>query len=220
MNLLDSKRPNTLAALGAALLVCLSASAGAQAQTVYRIVGSDGRVTFTDKPPVDSDQGKVASTGVGSAAAASASALPFELRQVAARYPVTLYSGPDCGPCAAGRSMLNSRGVPFSERSVTTAEDVAALKRLTGDASLPFLNIGAQRIKGYSDVEWTQYLDAAGYPKMSVLPPTYRQAAATPLVALDKPAVARAEEKPETKPETTNSAAPAPAAVNPAGIQF
>jgi glutaredoxin len=183
-------------------------------------VGGDGRVTFTDKPPIDGEQGKVATTGVGGAAAASAAALPFELRQVASRYPVTLYSGPDCGPCASGRSLLSSRGIPFSERSVTTTEDVAALKRLTGDASLPFLNIGAQRIKGYSDVEWTQYLDAAGYPKVSVLPPSYRQAAATPLVALDKPAVARTDDKPETKPESATSSAPGPAPANPAGIQF
>jgi glutaredoxin len=205
----------------AATAVCavwLCAAVAAQAQTVYRIIGADGRVTFSDKPPVSTEQGKVAATGVGGAAAASAAALPFDLRQAASRYPVTLYSAPECGPCGAARSLLSSRGIPFSERSVTTSEDIAALKRLSGEAALPFLTIGAQRIKGYSDVEWTQYLDAAGYLKTSVLPTGYRQAAATPLVAVDKPAPAKAETKPDAQPEPAVPMAPAPA--NPAGIQF
>lgn len=191
----------------------------AQAQMVYRIVGADGKVTFSDKPPASPEQGKVATTGVGSAAAASTAALPFELRQVAARYPVTLYTAPDCAPCANGRAMLGSRGIPFSERTVTSAEDAATLKRLSGETTLPFLTIGSQRIKGYSDAEWTQYLDAAGYPKTSVLPSGYRQAAASPLVAVEKPVTPAPEATAESR---TNAppAAPPRSPANPAGIQF
>jgi len=211
MNLLDL----TKAASQAAICALLLAAASADAQMVYRIVGADGRVTFSDKPPVSAEQGKIAAAGTGGTAAASTASLPFELRQVVSRYPVTLYSGPDCGPCSAGRAMLSSRGIPFSERSVTTSEDIAALKRISGEAALPFLTIGGQRIKGYTDVEWGQYLDAAGYPKTSMLPSGYRQASASPLVSLEKPAAAKAEERPESRPEPS---APAPA--NPAGIQF
>ena len=201
----------------AASAAWLCAAMGAQAQTVYRIIGPDGKVTFSDKPPVNADQGKIATTGTGAVAAASSTTLPFELRQVASKYPVTLYSAPDCGPCATGRALLSSRGVPFAERSVTTNEDIAALQRLAGENSLPFLTIGGQRIKGYSDQEWTQYLDAAGYPKTSVLPAGYKPAPATALVSLQKP-VAKAEEKPEARPEPVAPSAPGPS--NPAGIQF
>ncbi len=197
-----------------ALALCLLAAALVQAQTVYRIVGPDGRVTFSDKPPATADQGKVATTGVGAAAAASGAALPFELRQVASRFPVTLYSAPDCGPCGNGRSLLSNRGVPFSEYTVITNEDLAALQRLSGEASLPFLTIGGQRIKGYSETDWMQYLDAAGYPRTSVLPSSYRQSAATPLVSLQKPAPARSEPPPEPRSPT------GPGPSNPAGIQF
>ena len=188
-----------------ALALCLLAAALVQAQTVYRIVGPDGRVTFSDKPPATADQGKVATTGVGAAAAASGAALPFELRQVASRFPVTLYRG---------RSLLSNRGVPFSEYTVITNEDLAALQRLSGEASLPFLTIGGQRIKGYSETEWMQYLDAAGYPRTSVLPSSYRQSAATPLMSLQKPAPARSEPPPEPRSPT------GPGPSNPAGIQF
>lgn len=199
--------------------VCLCAALAVHAQAVYRIVGADGRVTFSDKPPVNAEQGKVAATGLGAAAAASAAALPFELRQVVTRYPVTLYSAPDCSPCASARSLLSGRGIPFSERSVTSAEDVAALQRLSGENSLPFLTVGEQRIRGFSDAEWTQYLDAAGYPRTSMLPASYRQAAASPLVSVQKPApVAKNEERQEPRVDAATPASPRTA--NPAGIQF
>jgi hypothetical protein len=113
--------------------------------------------------------------------------------------------------------MLSGRGIPFAERTVTTNEDIASLQRISGESSLPFLTIGGQRIKGYSDLEWTQYLDAAGYPKTSVLPSSYRAAPATPLVALQKPG-SKSEEKPEQRPEPAPPSAPGPS--NPAGIQF
>lgn len=206
--------------LGSAALMCVAT--GVQAQTIYRIVGADGKVTFSDKPPVSSDQGKVAGTGVGANAAASSSAaLPFALRQVVAKYPVTLYTSAKCAPCDTGRAMLVSRGVPFAERTVNTAEDAESLQRISGENSLPFLTIGGQRLKGLSDSEWTQYLDAAGYPTSSQLPAAYKNAPPSPLVSLQKPVAApKPEEKaPQHAPESNRP----PAAVNPAnpaGIQF
>jgi glutaredoxin len=140
------------------------------------------------------------------------------LRQVTSKYPVTLYSAPECGPCATGRSLLTGRGIPFAERTVTTNDDIAALQRLAGESSLPFLTIGGQRIKGYSDQEWTQYLDAAGYPKTSMLPAGYKPTPASPLVSLQKPVPVKEEPKPEVVPEAVAPRGPAPS--NPAGIAF
>lgn len=205
-------------------LALLSAATGVQAQTVYRIVGADGKVTFSDKPPATVDQGKVTATGVGAKVDASGgTALPFELRQVVAKYPVTLYTGKQCAPCDTGRSLLVARGIPFMERTVTTNEDRDYLQRLTGDNSLPYLTVGSQRIKGLSELEWTQYLDAAGYPKSSVLPATYKRADPTPLVAVQKAPADAA--KPADKAPAP--AAPEPVATptgptpsNPAGISF
>jgi glutaredoxin len=160
---------------------------GLQAQQVYRIVGPDGRVTFSDQPPASSSNTKV-TTGVGSRAGTDANlaSLSFELREVATKYPVTLYTGNSCGPCSSGRSLLAARGIPFTEKTVTTSEDADALQRLSGEVSLPFMTIGGQQIKGYSDVEWGQFLDAAGYPKTSTLPGSYRNPPASALVASKK----------------------------------
>jgi len=191
------------------------------AQQVYRIVGPDGKVTFSDKPPPAASSGRVTtSAGEGSRGVASAS-LPFELRKVAVQYPVTLYTGDNCGPCGSARAMLSNRGIPFTEKTVTSFDDTQALQRLSGDNSLPFLTIGSQQLKGYSDAEWTQFLDAAGYPKSSVLPASYRQAAATPLVAVSTPPAASGA--PRTAAPSVPAAAPVtpgPTPDNPAGIRF
>ena len=203
----------------AGIFVALHTS-GVLAQTVYRIVGADGRVTFSDKPPTTRDD-KVSATGRGGRAIELGnSPLPYELSQVVSRFPVTLYTSTSCAPCGAGRTLLSSRGVPFSERTVNTNEDIEALGRISGENSLPFLTIGGQKIKGYSDTEWTQFLDAAGYPATSKLPGNYRGQPAAPLVAVQKPEVAAPAVR-----QAATAPAPAPAAAeeapnNPAGIRF
>nr|WP_116606215.1 glutaredoxin family protein [uncultured Albidiferax sp.] len=199
-----------------ACAVLALAAGSAQAQTVYRIVGPDGKVSFSDQPPPPSSKAKVTTAGAGGSSSVNAAALPFELKEVVQRYPVTLYTSASCGPCASARNLLTSRGVPFTERTVNSNEDADALKRISGDTSLPFGTIGGQQLKGFSDVEWTQYLDAAAYPKSSVLPATYRPAAPTPLVAKTAAPVAAPAPAPVQQPQ----AQPVDTSRNPAGIQF
>ena len=212
-----------LAALTLLSIPLAFGSMNLHAQSVYRIVGPDGRVTFSDKPPLTAATGKATSLDTGaSSPAASGPALPYELKQVASKYPVTLYTGTNCGPCGSGRAMLSSRGVPFTERTVNSAQDVEALQHLSGDSTLPLLTIGGQQLKGYSDTEWTQFLNAAGYPKTSQLPASYRNPAAAPLVAVQKQAPS-ANSNATQEPSAAPAPRPAPdrsAVDNPAGIRF
>ncbi len=200
------------------LLACGLLSLPALAQGVYRIVGPDGRVTFSDRPPAEAEA-RPAGGNNGASSGGSGAALPFELRQVSSRYPVTLYTSKECAPCNSGRNLLNARGIPYTEKTVSTPEDGEALKRLNGDGSLPLLTIGGQQIKGYSDAEWTQYLDAAGYPKQSLLPSSYRRPAPAPLVAV-KPAPAAPAASAEKAPPAPPPIPVAPPVTNPAGIRF
>jgi glutaredoxin len=194
------------------------ASFAVQAQAVYRIVGPDGRVTFSDRPPPEGAQR--AGRGGASDAAGGSAALPFELRNVVNRYPVTIYTAANCAPCSSGRNLLASRGIPFSERTITSQEDIEALQRLAGAASLPFLTIGGQQLRGYSEIEWVQFLDAAGYPKTSQLPSGFRNPAAAPLVAAQR-APSEAPAAAPQQAEAPPAPAPAgPAPSNPAGIRF
>ena len=186
---------------------------------LYKVVGPDGSVTYTDRPPPAS-VGRPVPQGGGRDAGANeptaAANLPLELRQVTARYPVTLYSSTDCAPCESARRLLASRGIPYVERRVINEDDAEALNRLTGGRSVPTLTIGTQALRGFADGDWHSYLDAAGYPRESRLPRSYQQPAATPLV--ERQAEAAPQQRPAPPP--AEPAPPPPAPPGPAGIRF
>lgn len=209
--------------VSAALLGSLMPLVG-HTQGVYRIVGPDGRVSYSDQPPPPSANAKPVSTAP--AVSAGGAPLSAELRQAMGRYPVTFYADKDCAPCDNGRNYLNTRGIPYTEKTVSSNDDLEAFKRLSGSTSLPLLTIGGQQIKGFSSADWQQYLDAAGYPKQSALPAGFRRPAPTPLVeakAVTAPAPAAAnapkEAAPRKRTETPKEPAPIPVE-NPGGIRF
>ncbi len=152
----------------------------------FKVVNADGSVTYTDRPPSIANVPRNSQSAAGAARAASAAGadssvtaisnlnagiqLPTELRRVMQRYPVTLYTAPACSPCELGRQLLQQRGVPYIEKRVNTEDDALAFERLFGGRSVPALTIGVQQLRGYSANDWGAYLDAAGYPRQSLLP--------------------------------------------------
>lgn len=222
---LFSMRPYMRSSLLTSGLAALLLAGTAHAQ-LYRSVGPDGRVTYTDKPPASAPAPSAGAAASNERTQASANAgLPFQLRQTAQRYPVTLYTGSDCMPCNSGRNLLVNRGVPFTEKTISTNDDITALKRLTGgESSVPVLTIGGQHLKGYSDADWSQYLDAAGYPTSSQLPTGYQRPAATPMVAvkaIPAPASPEQAQTPNTEPAPAGpSVEPPRNSSNPTGIRF
>lgn len=160
----------------AAVLACGAASAQ------YKVIGPDGKVTYTDREP-SAGNGRVVPIGSPSTVAAPNAELPFELRQIAARYPVTLYTVTgSCEPCESGRALLRQRGIPYAEKTITSAEDAEAFERLSGGRDAPTLMVGSQTLRGLAADVWNSYLDAAGYPRDSRLPANYQNRAARPLV--------------------------------------
>jgi len=195
-----------------ALLLC------GPAQALYKVVGPDGKVTYTDRIPSPTD-GKVTPLNASGNSVADTGALPFELRQVSLRYPVTLYSIADCAPCDSARALLRQRGVPHAERLIVTEEDAEALQRLAGTRDVPTLTIGQQPLRGLSAESWNAYLDSAGYPRESRLPAGYQFPTATTLTERREPAratpsIARAE------PDTSVPEAAKPAAPTASGLRF
>ena len=82
----------------AALALAFSAS---PTLAQYKVVAPDGSVTYTDRPPAQSN---LRVTPMGRNAPPPVPGLevglPLELRQALARYPVTLYTAADCPPCS------------------------------------------------------------------------------------------------------------------------
>ena len=199
----------------AILAIITPASSQLYAQQVYKSVDKNGRVTYSEVPPLPGSGDKL--TGDS----ASSVALPYALQQVVSRYPVTLYTTADCGPCINARLKLTQRGVPFTERTVSSNEDITAYKKLNSDNNFPLATIASQQLKGYEETEWTKYLDAAGYPKSSTLPRNYRHAepvSLTPKKVLEKVEKNAATEKPAAV--TPAAAAPQEPNNNPTGFKF
>ena len=213
---MSRRRPPRAWPIAAAALALGLGGVAAQAQ--YKVVGPDGKVTYSDRPPASGQPGKVSRLGARGAETddAAAAPLPAELRTVAARYPVTLYTARDCGDCDEGRSLLLQRGIPYTERTVEPGEDAAALQRLTGAAEVPTLAIGAQVLRGLNRGAWAQYLDLAGYPASSRLPAGWRPPAPAPL-AERKPA---ALQRSAVVPPIVETTPPAPAESAGSGFRF
>ena len=206
-----------------ALALALSASASsAWAQTPYKVVSPDGKITYTDRPVAAQPgvQVQALKRDVNSGAvpgALSGPPLPADLRAVQARFPVIVYTTLDCASCDSGRRLLQQRGVPYRERLVTTEDDIAALQRLSAGRTLPVLTVGGQTLRGYSESDWLSTLDLAGYPKESRLPRGWQAPAAEPLVARMPVVAPRAADEARVASEPV--VAPA-AASDPSGIRF
>jgi len=187
---------------------CVAAAPGF---ALYKVVGPDGKVTYTDRPPAPSE-GRISPINARTGAAEPADALPADLRQAASRYPVTLYTiANGCEPCTAARDLLRRRGIPFNERQVVSPEDGDAFQKLTGGRDAPVLAIGSQQLKGLAPDTWNSYLDSAGYPRESRLPPGYSFAAPQPLTERQSTAARPAPAAPPAP--APESAAPAPGSI-------
>lgn len=193
--------------------------AGAQAQ-MYKWVGPDGKVVYSDTPPPPTAK-QVERKTLSSGAAADAD-LPFELAEAAKNNPVTLYTTDNCEPCNDGRKFLNARGIPFAEKTVSSNADIAKLKQSGGESQLPLLVVGRNKKQGFESGGWNAALTAAGYPESSKLPKNYRNrlpesAASEPKVAADSPAKSE-DGVPGTAPAV--SELPPPTGKAPPGFRF
>ncbi|HEX6827871.1 MAG TPA: glutaredoxin family protein [Burkholderiales bacterium] len=167
-------------------LLALPAAAG----TMYRWVDADGKVHYADTPPPATAKDVKQQTAPGQAA--ESARLPYATQVAVKNFPVTLYAT-DCGEaCTKGRDLLRKRGIPFTDKDPQQpAEQQELSKLLSGQLEVPVLKVGSSLNRGFSEEQWHNALDAAGYPRNAG--------------ALSPPP--KAAPKAETKP----AAAPAPA---------
>lgn len=212
----------TLACLAVGALCCT----GAQAQ-LYKSVGADGRITYSDQPPasaVRTEKKQLTNSVVDSAG------LPFELAQATKASPVTLYTGNNCPPCAEARALLGARGIPFTEKTVITNADITLVSgsSTSTEIELPQLQVGSTRLRGFDSSGWNGSLTAVGYPTTNTLPQTYKNSPPQPAATVVRTEVASAGTAadagatPRTRRIPVRPAGPAsaPNADTPPGFRF
>lgn len=177
------------------LMITLLLSGYAHAQ-LYKWVAPDGKITYSDTPPpssVKKVEEKALATGPSTAG------FPYELAQAVKSSPVTLYTTAKCEACTDARNLLNTRGVPYTEKTVNNNEEIARLKQVGGDKQLPFVTIGSQKQTGFNSELWDTALTSAGYPASNQLPKSYRN-----------PAPESAAPKPKAETKAGDNTPPAP----------
>ena len=186
----------TLCQAGLLLLAALPVSA-----QLYKIVGPDGKVTYSDTPPPPSTA-KVERKNL--AQSGNDVNLPYELAEAVKNHPVTLYTTSACAPCEEGRNLLRQRGVPFTEKTVSSNEDQVKLRQVGGSLELPLLVVGRNKQRGYEVGGWQAALTAAQYPESNKLPTNYSwrapESAAPPPPEPKETAKAAAPEAPRPVP--------------------
>ncbi len=210
------------AAWSAGALALLAALAAPSAWAVYKVVGPNGQITFTDVPPSrPGEQVERVGTPAPVPSEQGANRIPQDLRPIVRKYPVVVYTTPQCPACEDGVHLLRQRGIPYSDKNITTPADVAAYKRIgDGSEKLPLLTVGGVRLPvGFAPDAWNQALTAAGYPQQSHLPKDYAfavPAALVPMPAASHPA--KQASNPEGLPAASVLPPPNPKA--PPGFQF
>lgn len=140
------------------------AVASAQAGEVYRWVDKSGVVHYGDNPGAEVQQVEQKEFHVPPAE--KNANLPYETRRAQQSFPVTLYSGSNCGtPCQAARDFLNKRGIPFTEKTLSTREEISNFTKESGSDQAPTLRVGKTWLKNFNAEQWNSELDDAGYPK-------------------------------------------------------
>ena len=136
----------------------------ALAGKLYKWVDSQGNVSYQDRPPPEG-QGQVEEKTIRDRRGAVAS--DPGMREVAAKFPVTLYSAPKCAPCDAARAYLKQRGVPYREIDVSEKNPQAQqdMIKKVGQLSIPTITVGSKVMNGFVESLLAGELDSAGYPK-------------------------------------------------------
>lgn len=155
----------TLGRCGIGLLCGIWLAAGATAQTLYKSVGPDGRVSYSDRPP---ERGQVVKTLTP--ATAPSSELPVsaveQLRRLRATAPaaaapatggVVLYSAEWCSYCKKAKAYLAGKGIAYREVDIDTPDGLAAFARAGGGKGVPLLVAGGRQVGGFSPGAYDQF---------------------------------------------------------------
>ncbi len=199
-----------------ALLLC----AGAAHAQLYKWVGPDGKITYSDAPPPTA--AKRVETKPLAIGAMNTSDFPFELAEAVKNHPVTLYTSKSCQPCDDGRKLLTERGIPYTEKTINTNDDIAQLRQAGSEGQLPLLTVGRTKERGFDAGAWNRALNNAGYPTSSKLPKNYRNPPPEAAAPAPKPVAPKQTRtaSSETTPPPPATALPPATGNAPPGFRF
>lgn len=138
------------------------ASAAIQADTVYRSVGPDGKVTYSQRPPADGKIDKtlvfqnLPSTPLPEATlrfqAELMKSMNKKFANAAKPYygPARLFMAQWCGYCKQAKVYLAEKGIPYQEYDIDTQAGMRAFVEAGETRGVPVILANGQRVQGFS----------------------------------------------------------------------
>lgn len=132
------------------------------ADTLYKSVGPDGRIIYSDKPPAGSRVEKTIEYAPGPSSPLPDYVLRYkeelekQSQQRAAGTQRTddtlqLFTASWCGFCRKAKAYLARKQVSYTEYDIETPEGMQALVRAGGGQGVPILFWRGQKVRGFSE---------------------------------------------------------------------
>lgn len=139
------------------------------ADTLYKSVGPDGKVIYSDKPPSDGQIEKIVeyapdpSSPLPDYVPRFKPELEKRLQQQATKAPasaetVRLFTAAWCGFCRKAKAYLTKQQVAFTEYNVETPEGLEALASIGGGHGVPILFWRGKKVYGFSEAGYETFL--------------------------------------------------------------
>jgi glutaredoxin len=147
---------------GVVCVLSLTLVMSAAADTVYKAVGPDGEITYSDKPPADRARTNTLEFRNLPSSPLPAHVLRFreqleksaEGRINAARATrasdAVLFTASWCGHCKRAKTHLAAAQISYVEYDIENADGMRAFINAGGSGGVPLLVAGDRRIQGYS----------------------------------------------------------------------
>ena len=129
------------------------------AQTLYKSVGPDGKITYSDKPPISGNVEKkltfrnLPSTKLPASASgktAQADNKKATNKTQANVGAVTLYTASWCGYCRQAKAYLASQRINYREVDIESESGMVEFSQAGGSGAVPLLIAGKESLQGFS----------------------------------------------------------------------
>ena len=138
-------------------LLLIFALIGLEAQAdIYKLIGADGKVTYTDKEP-QSPGAKSEKLNIRTySGAPSVSTLESSVGKV------TILSAQWCGVCTRAKTYMKSRNIAFEEWDIDKSDYARSKMNQLGARGVPVILVGNQKMVGFSEAGLDAMLKKAG----------------------------------------------------------
>ncbi|MBH9552578.1 glutaredoxin family protein [Inhella gelatinilytica] len=149
-----------------ALLALACAAMPTAAQPLYKSIGPDGRVIYSDKPPTDGSKPSQLHLKVAPPSATP----PGAVGKAADKKPdspgpalgmVRLYTTQWCGYCRQARAYLFANRIPFLEIDTENPDGALEYRRVRpGSKAVPYLVAGDRSTAGFTAASYDEFFSA------------------------------------------------------------